>query len=586
MKKILLLFICLLPLAVTAQIKVIENPDYRIKNTGLETISRIELHDTITKVHMHISFLPGWWIEYYPTDFIKPVNSDDRHFLIGIENGELNKQLSTPSGEADYVLLFPPLDKSVKEIHYGDIKNGQEVIAIHNISLENSFDSARYEKSREIPASIQKRLEEEVKKTEGKETADFDSDAFFSTEPARLVGFIRGYSSDTIKVFTMYPRDLSGMISPIPLKLYPDGFFEADIHIEHPKMFSFSLLKAGEASFYIEPGHVLAMILDWEDVLKGDRYRDRRYLFTHTEFAGTLADVNQDLLKRAIFKPNWFEIDDRKNSMSPTEHRVDIENRINNNLEALREIEAVHPLHPKARRLIENEIKADALSELLDFDMNYMRREHGKGEPPLSTDYYGLLRMLPDDRSLLAVLSSDRLISSLNNASIFLRPGNVYRPEFKPDQSFGDYLASEGKAVSEELTKFLPLIQETLEASDGRVSEEAKKALRENNEAIQQALQEHVHEFMAYHEKYTEQDPIGNYKINLQKRSELLTDSLGIHGILKDVALFHNHQILQHTFKDLSSDDVNFMTERLIGQLTDPYMKKRVSKQYRHDHHQ
>ena len=577
MKKLAFLFTCLIPFAAAAQIKVIENPDYRIKNTGLETISKIELHDTVTKVHMHISFLPGWWIEYYPTDFIKPVNSDDRLFLIGIENEELNKQLSTPSGEADYVLLFPPLDKSVKEIHYGDIKNGQEVIAIHNISLENSCDPARYEKSREIPASIQKRLEEEVKKTEGKETADFDSDNFFSTEPARLVGFIRGYSSDTIKAFTMYPRDLSGMISPLSMKLYSDGFFEADIHIEHPKMLSFSLLKAGEASFYIEPGHVLAMILDWEDVLKGDRYRDRRHLFTHTEFAGSLAEVNRDLLKRAVFKPSWFEIEHRKNSMSPTEHRIDIENRINNNLESLREIEAAHPLHPKARRLIENEIKADALSELLDFDMNYLRREQEKGGPPLSTDYYGPLRVLPDDRSLLAVLSSDRLLSSLNNASIFFRPGNVYRPEFKPDESFGDYLAAEGKVVSEELTKFLPLIQETLEASDGRVSEEAKKTLRENNEIIQQALQEHINEFMAYQSKYTEQDPIGNYTINLQKRSKLLTDSLGIHGILKDVALVHNHLMLQDAFKDLPSDDVNFMTERLIDQLTNPYMKRRVS---------
>ena len=131
--------------------------------------------------------------------------------------------------------------------------------------------------------------------------------------------------------------------------------------------------------------------------------------------------------------------------------------------------------------------------------------------------------------------------------------------------------------MSEELTKFLPLIQETLEASDGRVSEEAKKTLRENNEIIQQALQEHSNEFMAYQSKYTEQDPIGNYTINLQKRSKLLTDSLGIHGILKDVALVHNHLMLQDAFIDLPSDDVYFMTERLIDQLTNPYMKRRVS---------
>ena len=176
MKKLTFLFICLIPLIAAAQVKVIENPDYSIRNTGLETISKIELQDTVTKVYMHISFLPGWWVEYYPTDFLKPVNSDDKYFLLGVENEELNKQLSTPSGEADYVLLFPPLDKSIKEVHYGDIKNGQEVIAIHNISLENSFDKVRYQKSREIPDSIKKRLEEEIKKTLDKETVDFDSD--------------------------------------------------------------------------------------------------------------------------------------------------------------------------------------------------------------------------------------------------------------------------------------------------------------------------------------------------------------------------------------------------------------------------
>lgn len=34
------------------------------------------------------------------------------------------------------------------------------------------------------------------------------------------------------------------------------------------------------------------------------------------------------------------------------------------------------------------------------------------------------------------------------------------------------YLAAEGKVVSEELVKYLPIIQETLEAPDGEVSEE------------------------------------------------------------------------------------------------------------------
>lgn len=577
MKKLAFIFICLIPLIITAQIKVIENPDYRISNTGLETISKIELQDTVTKVYIHISFLPGWWVEYYPTDFLKPVNSDDKYFLLGIENETLNKQLSTPSGEADYVLLFPPLDKSIKEVHYGDIKNGQEVIAIHNISLENSFDLVRYQKSREIPDSIKKRLEEEIKKTLDKETADFDSDSFFGSEPARLVGFIQGYTSETIKTITIYSRSLSGEILPLPLKLYPDGYFYADIYIEHPKMLSFRLLKSGEASFYIEPGHTLAMILDWEDVLKGDRYRDRQYLFTNTEFAGSLAEVNRDLLKRNIFKPSWYEIENRMKNMSPTELLKDIEDRINNNLETILKTEAEHPIHPKAKRLIENEIKADALTELLDFDMNYLRREFEKGESPISNDYYDPLKSLTDDRSLLAVLTADRLISSLNSASIFYRPGNLYRPEFKPNESFGEYLAANGKVLSEELTKYLPIIQETLEAPEGKVSEETKKALRENNEAIQQLLQEHINEFMDYQNKYTKKDPFENYTINLQKRNDILKDSLGINGILKDVSLLYNHFMWQNTFNDITADDVNSMSEGIMELLTNPYIKRLFS---------
>ncbi len=571
-----ILLICLLPFQVPAQVRIIDKPHYRFKNTGIENISRIELHDTITKVHLHVTFLPGWWIEFYPTDFIKPVNSDKRYHLLGIENGELNKQMSTPSGIADYVLLFPPLDKSVKEIHLGDIKNNQEVITIFHISLEKSFDSLQYARDREIPAAITKRLKDEIKKTEGAKTADFDSDTFFNSAPSRLVGFIKGYWSDTVRTHPIYTCGLSGEYHVFPLKLYPDGYFEADIKIEHPKMLSFSLLRSGEVSFYIEPGHTLSVILDWEDILEGDRYRDRRYIFTKTEFAGTLAEVNRDLLKRTIFKPNGYEIDQRMKSMSPAEHRKDLESRINANLEALRKTDAESPLYPKARRLIENEIKMDALTELLQFSMHYLRRENENNEVPLTTNYYSPLKMLPDDRSLLSVLSADRMLASLNNAGIFFRPWNIHLPEFNPEQSFKDYLIAEGKTLSKEAIRLMPLIQRTLEVSDGRISESLKNELKENSTAIQQLLQNHINEFMAYRNKYTKQDPIGDYKINMQKREEIITDSLGINGILKDVFLFHNHCAWLRAYINYPSDDLDSMTERCIDRLTSPFLKKHL----------
>ncbi len=574
-----LLLFNLLPMGTTAQVKVIDYPDYRFKNTGIETISRIELHDTITKVHVHVTFIPKWWIEYDALSYIQPVGSGERYHLIGIENAKMNKRLSTASGEANYVLFFHPLDKSVKEIHYGNVKNNKEEISIFNVSLEESFNKVRYEKSREIPSSIAKRLTDEETKTIGKETSDFDSDAFFDTSPARLVGFIRGYMADSTRTFPITTRGMDGRKLITPLKVYPDGYFEADfLKLDYARMLSFSLLKAGTVTFYIEPGHTLSMILDWEDVLNADRYRDRNYILANTEFGGTLSGVNRDLLKRIIFKPHGFEMERRMKNMSPVDHRQDLEARINDNLEILRETNAEHPLCPKAKRLIENEIKADALSELLQFSTAYLRRETLDNETPLSTDYYSLLEMLPtNDRSLLSTLSAERLLLSLNFAGIMIRPANIYTPEFKPGQSFGDYLVAKGIVVSSESKKLLPLIQTMLESPRGNNNNELTNKIKENQEAIQQFIRIHSNDYFAYYKEYSNFDPIESFQINTWKREEILTDSLGLEGVFKDAAMYLYHCTWLNMNSKLDPRDLNFATEFSSGRLSNPVLKEHLS---------
>ena len=143
MRRSLFILGLLLPWMVVAQVKVIDNPDYSCKNTGLETITKIELGDTITKVHVHVTFLPNWWSYYDTLSYIQPVGTQERHHLLRVENVELGEHLSTPSAEVDYVLHFPPLDKSVKEIHYGNIEANRMVTVIRSVSLERSFDSLR-----------------------------------------------------------------------------------------------------------------------------------------------------------------------------------------------------------------------------------------------------------------------------------------------------------------------------------------------------------------------------------------------------------------------------------------------------------
>ena len=223
MKCRLFVFGLLLPLVAAAQVKVIDNPDYSCKNTGLETITKIELRDTITRVHVHVAFLPNWWVYYDTLSYIQPVGTQERYHLLRVENVELGEHLSTPSGEADYILHFPPLDKSVKEIHYGNIEANRAVTVIRSVSLEKSFDSLRYEKSREVSARVAERLKEEAGKIPGREPTDFDSDTFFDKAPARLIGFIRGYRSDLPDSKDIISRRLNGEIQHAALHVNPDG---------------------------------------------------------------------------------------------------------------------------------------------------------------------------------------------------------------------------------------------------------------------------------------------------------------------------------------------------------------------------
>ena len=150
--------------------------------------------------------------------------------------------------------------------------------------------------------------------------------------------------------------------------------------------------------------------------------------------------------------------------------------------------------------------------------------------------------------------------------------------EFKLEQTFEEYLLEKGVVLSEETIRLLPLIQKSLEVPNGKVNEELVKEIKENSKAIEQVLQIHINEFMAYHKKYTKLDPIGDYKINLQKRDEILTDSLGIDGILKDIFIYRTHNTWLRAHPNLPSEDKSSMTKIVRDKLSDPFLKEAISK--------
>jgi hypothetical protein len=505
-----------------------------------------------------------------------------------LENAELNKQIYTPSsGEATYVLLFPPLAQSVKEIHYigNEGKFGNMGTCIYNVSLEKSFDTLRYEEKRKIPDVITRRMNEEVAKTAHKKTADFDSDTFFDDSPARLVntrlvGYIRGYEGDTIHPDLIMQNQLNGQGQQSPLTIYPNGYFESKVEIKmsYPQMLSFRILNEVNVDFYIEPGHTLAMILDWEDVLAADRFRDRRYVLTKTQFLGALAGVNEDLLYRKIFKPNGYEIEHQMKNGQPDVYKQSIEDRIKSNLDSLQRTLAQHPLSAKAIRLIENEIKLDAVSELLAFASQYQFRENPAGAIP--AEFYEIMKTISfDDRSLLSALSANNFINLLSMSSVYFQQGNSYQPDIHPSVSLKEYFEEEGIQLSEEEIKPFDLTQKFLNpAYSSAHSKELVKELNENKEQMQPFLTKYMNNMLAYQRKYIKIDQLAAYLFNVAKRDEILRDTFHVgEGIVKDALMLRFFRSYDNN-PDISDADKKVIKQDFSAYLSTAVAQKLISK--------
>jgi len=124
MKKIIIiLFLGLFCSNVFAQ-RVIENPDYGFASLP-GTIIKIEQLDTTTVLHFRIKTSPGSWMSIPKKTFIQDVNGGDKLFVTKTEGIPLAERYFMPeSGEVNYKLFFPRLNKNIASIDYGEANDG------------------------------------------------------------------------------------------------------------------------------------------------------------------------------------------------------------------------------------------------------------------------------------------------------------------------------------------------------------------------------------------------------------------------------------------------------------------------------
>ena len=122
MKKIILftlfvLFVC----HVFAQ-KTIEWPVFKGSNCNYVKIVKIELSDTATVMDFRIHFTPNMWIKIPDETYIQNSAGGDKLFVRSAKGIKINEEHFTPeNGINEFTIYFPPLDKSVEMIDFGDM---------------------------------------------------------------------------------------------------------------------------------------------------------------------------------------------------------------------------------------------------------------------------------------------------------------------------------------------------------------------------------------------------------------------------------------------------------------------------------
>ena len=157
MKK--LIHFCLLVVLVTScstDHRIIDNPYIESATSQIYDVTRVELTDTATIVHLEAHYLPGWWImplramclrvdgEKYTATRLEGANFDERFWM-------------HPDGHAPMIATFPPIPKGAKAM---DLFNGYYEIGterLFGIDLTGRKRTPKYHK--DLPRKFRKPID-------------------------------------------------------------------------------------------------------------------------------------------------------------------------------------------------------------------------------------------------------------------------------------------------------------------------------------------------------------------------------------------------------------------------------------------
>lgn len=404
----------------SAAAQTIDKPKVEFTNTGIYQINKITLTDTATAVEIRINFLPNWWTTISDKAYLENGQTGEKYFVKGIQGAQFNTKLWTPkSGDTLIKLIFPRIDKNIKSVNYGD--EGKSFV--FGISLK---ESTKLNNAPLLPKHIQKWLSDKtaLSKTKTNQTG------FFTSDSIKIVGYIKGYDkrASFASGIIYHQNNITREDFPTTVRIYEDGRFECSMPAIHP-ITSRIHFNNQSINFYGEPGTTTGIILDFNDFLLADRYRDGSYQFKNTEYLGVNKLVNDQLVAIKTTRPDYGKLEDYRKQQKPEDFK---KAQLQNWDIARKSADSVMLLKQtpdQVRKLITSRIDLVYANYLFDYESS--RDYYQKQEPnneilkmPMPENYFDFLSKIDlDDRSYLISSEFSTFINRFEFSPVFERNG-------------------------------------------------------------------------------------------------------------------------------------------------------------------
>lgn len=586
-KNVLLCGFLLIGILASAKVKVIENPAYESRKTGLEKVTKIELTDTATRVTLHCTFLPGWWMKYSKKTKIYIAGTGIGYTPISMEGTKMGEKLwmaRSGNGDTTIVINYPPIAKHIRKLDMGS----DDERDIFGISLRKS---ASKNKEKNIPEEVNEWLNESLADVPRQEPIDFSSELFFNADTAHLRGYIKGYDKRfNIGNGIVYMTNvITDEDYPTVIKLYPDGRFESDLYCYYPQWQS-ALINDEWIPMYLEPGQTTVMILDWEDFLKADRYRDRTYCFKNSTFRGPLAEVNKGINDFYYERLRYKYFKRYAEDLTPEEFLLQQQEREAKVMDELEAYASENRIVPLAKKLLTYNVKLDFAEQ----NFSYIRMAKNKPREvelnkglvnPISDKYYSFIGELPvDDRAFMVIKRYSTFINRLRFCEPIRRVLNSQRTKRdEPEINFYEYLLKEDIALSKEDS--IVLSGRYLLKTDSLKPEDAKSFARKLDSI---RVYKFGNEYSAYNKKYVKplkiKAIIQGFQNNIEIQDSVMRNHFGIGNTLTSDIITAQGAVrnLEYFEKDYAKEYLHI----LKSEINSPFVVEEIMRIYKELYHE